>query len=543
MPAVASAGAGMAAALREVGRVSDVTEYSTQDEDKVDLVRYPDDVYEYASDAAYADLSEGDTMADETREPTATVAGPPKPMDEEDLGRGEALNSPEPKNTNTGALPAPESPAALLAPGPAPSSPTTEPPAAFDNSSQLSDTPSSTSTLMSGVGKPDGADGGAAMYDVDMPSSPLSEVSDRHLGEYDFDYEGSPDNRVIRIKPRAEQWDDFPGILAFAKELGAGDDGCFKLVLPDSLREPIADKELQTLAANAYRAKMIRKTTFWQLSTVRTEGDFYTPDDADEPAVSVDTTLKTLKTIFRRNMGRQMRSVRYRPDVPAWNAAQRHEAGVPEWSPIHPLRGDKLDLTKAIIPGIHTPYVYESAPHFGATFQIHAEDYRLLSLNHLYRGRKIWIVVPCTAIDEAEKALGRDADGPASSCSQFMRHRAEFFFPEKLEKLGIPHRIIDQRPGETMVILPDAYHEGFSTGYTLAEAKNYADNEWSTDTYKPCEENCQLETAIPAEYMRLLDPGEGRIDLCEVYDAAGKKREADEDMEDEDGEGMKRVKI
>ncbi|KAJ3472038.1 hypothetical protein NLG97_g11342 [Lecanicillium saksenae] len=111
-----------------------------------------------------------------------------------------------------------------------------------------------------------------------------------------------------------------------------------------------------------------------------------------------------------------------------------------------------------------------------------------------------------------------------------MRHRAEFFFPEKLDKLGIPYRIVDQRPGETIVILPDAYHQGYSTGYTLAEAKNYADDEWSTETYKPCTAHCQLLTAIPPEYMRLLADGEERLDLCKLHDqhVADAKRAADE---------------
>ncbi|OAA59342.1 lysine (K)-specific demethylase 4B [Cordyceps fumosorosea ARSEF 2679] len=346
------------------------------------------------------------------------------------------------------------------------------------------------------------------------PATPLSDISDTE--EFAYDYDESSGHRLIRLCPTAAQWDDFPALLAFARKLGACDDGCFKLKLPADLRRPLPRKPTQTLPANAYKAKQIRRTTFWQLSTIRSEGEFYTPEDVDaEPTESVEATLKTLKTIFRKNMGRQMRNVRYRPDVPAWNSEQRRAAGVPaDWSPIHPLRGDMLDHTKAVIPGIHTPYVYESAPQFGATFQIHAEDYRLLSLNHLYRGRKIWIVVPCTAIDLAERALGRGTDG----CSQFMRHRAEFFFPEKLEKLGIPYRIVDQRPGETIVVLPDAYHEGYSTGYTLAEAKNYADNEWSTETYKPCAAHCQLLTAIPPEYLRPLADGEERLDLCALQD-------------------------
>lgn len=381
---------------------------------------------------------------------------------------------------------------------------------------------------------------------VDAPESPLSDVSDVAEFDYDFD-EASGGHRLIRLKPTTAQWDDFPALLAFARKLGACEDGCFKLKLPADLQGPLPSKAKQTLPANAYKAKLIRRTTFWQLSTVRAEGEFYSPADVDvEPTESVDDTLKTLKTIFHRNKGRQMRNVRYRPDVPAWNSDQRREAGVPpDWSPIHPLRGDMLDRTKAVIPGIHTPYVYESAPHFGATFQIHAEDYRLLSLNHLYRGRKIWIVVPCTAIDAAEKALGRGADG----CSQFMRHRAEFFFPEKLDKLGIPYRIVDQRPGETIVILPDAYHEGYSTGYTLAEAKNYADEDWSTETYKPCSAHCQLLTAIPADYMRLMSDGEERLDLCALHDQqiaedlkrAADKMETGDDDDAHDGEAKRTV--
>ncbi|ATY59624.1 lysine (K)-specific demethylase 4B [Cordyceps militaris] len=353
--------------------------------------------------------------------------------------------------------------------------------------------------------------------DACAPATPPSDVGDAQ--EFDYDYDEPSGHRLIRLKPTAAQWDNFPALLAFARKLGAHEDGCFKLQLPADLRRPLPPKARQTLPANAYKAKQIRRTTFWQLSTVRAEGEFYNPpavDDVDAaPTESVEATLKTLKTIFRKNMGRQMRHVRYRPDVPAWNTEQRCAAGVPpDWSPIHPLRGDLLDRTKAVIPGIHTPYVYESAPHFGATFQIHAEDYRLLSLNHLYCGRKIWIVVPCTAIDVAEKALGRGDGG----CSQFMRHRAEFFFPEKLDQLGIPYRLVDQRPGETIVILPDAYHEGYSTGYTLAEAKNYADADWSTATYKPCAAHCHLPTAIPPEYLEPLADGEARLDLCALHD-------------------------
>ncbi|KAG5984355.1 hypothetical protein E4U55_005133 [Claviceps digitariae] len=349
-----------------------------------------------------------------------------------------------------------------------------------------------------------------------------------------YDYHDVDGHPILRLRPTPQQWQDFPAILALASRLNAGRDGCFKVVIPRGLHGALPRKPAQYVAANAYKVKLIRRTRFWQVSTVPSQGLFApSPPDADADAMpdampdanadadadaadSVHTALKNLKHLFRKNQNRQLRNIRYRVDVPAWTKTQRRLAGVPEQSPIYPLQGDKLDHTKAIIPGIHTPYVYESGPYFGATFQIHAEDFRLASLNHLYKGRKIWIVIPATAVDLAEKALGR-----GSGCSQFMRHRAEFFFPDKLQKLGIPYRIVDQRPGETIVILPDAYHEGFSCGYTIAEAKNYADAAWTTDSYQPCQPSCRLATAIPAAFLRPLVPGEQRLDLCATYGEDG----------------------
>lgn len=353
-----------------------------------------------------------------------------------------------------------------------------------------------------------------------------------------YEYENVEGHKILRLKPTVSQWDDFPGVLAYARSLGAEGDGCFKVIIPDGLHDPLPEKPAQDVPANAYKVKQIRRTMFWQVSTVPSQGTFASGEPGVAFMDTVDAALKNLKQLFRKNQNRQMRNVRYRVDVPAWTKNQRRQAGVPEQSPIYPLRGDKLDRTKAVIPGIHTPYVYESGPAFGAMFQIHAEDFRLASLNHLYKGRKIWIVIPATAVNVAEQALGR-----GSGCSQFMRHRAEFFFPDKLDKLGIPYRIVDQRPGETIVILPDAYHEGFSTGYTIAEAKNYADPNWTTDSYQPCQESCKLATAIPAAFMRPVEEGEERLDLCAAYGDGlhlvvppepPKKRDYDEAIETQD---------
>ena len=324
-------------------------------------------------------------------------------------------------------------------------------------------------------------------------------------------------HKILKIKPTVSQWEDFPALLAFAQKLGAHRDGCFKLVLPEGLRLPLPKTPPRNLSANCYR--LFKKPYSWRLHAETRNGRFRAVASSDaslklqatSAAAAVDklgkmfheTDINRRRRKSRQGKGRLIPRVRYRPDVPAWTAEERLSVGIPTWSPIHPLRGDQLDHTKDVIPGIHTPYAYESSATFGAVFQMHVEDYKLLSLNHLYKGRKVWIVVPCTAFATAEKALRR-----RQRCSQFMRHRAEFVFPHQLERLGIPYRMVDQWPGETMVILPEAYHEGFSTGYSLAEAKNYADDSWSTDEYQPCGAGCGQATAIPAECMRMREPGD-----------------------------------
>ncbi|KAK7223796.1 hypothetical protein V2G26_011799 [Clonostachys chloroleuca] len=345
----------------------------------------------------------------------------------------------------------------------------------------------------------------------------------------EFERDSGSDD-ILRLKPTLRQWEDFPSLLSFARAHNAELDGCFKIVLPDGALEAIPEKPAQLVDANAFTPQLLRPSRIWRVNTKPTTGKFPSSSDIKESSFTGNATeaAKRLSKIFSKSRNRQIRDVRYRVDVPAWSAEQRLAAGVPGKSPLHPLKGDKLDLTKAIIPGIHTPYVYESGPAFGATFQLHAEDFRLSSLNHLYKGRKIWIIIPSAAVGLAEEQLGRN-----ERCSQFMRHRAEFVFPEKLERLGIPFRLIDQSPGETIVILPDAYHEGFSTGYTLAEAKNYAEETWSTETYQPCDATCQLATAIPGDFMRIIEDGEDRLDLCSSYDdddsPDSMKRELDEE--------------
>jgi jumonji domain-containing protein 2 len=351
------------------------------------------------------------------------------------------------------------------------------------------------------------------------PSSPigLDPEYELEVSPIAFDHDAGSSG-ILRLRPTLEQWQDFSTILSAARELEAEKDGCFKVVIPEGAVGSLPERPARVAKSNAFKPQLIKKSRNFRVHTIPTEAVFPAAPlldedrDYEEPKVAAEK----LRKIFMKNHNRQLRNVRYRVDIPAWTPEQRLAAGVPAESPIYPLKGDQLDYTKAVIPGIHTPYVYESGPAFGATFQIHAEDYRLLSLNHLYRGRKVWIIVPSADVDLAEEKLERKG-----KCSQFMRHRAEFLFPDKLNRLGVPYRTIDQRAGETIVIFQDAYHQGFSDGYTLAEAKNYADPSWNTSNYQPCDSSCKLDTAIPDEYMKRLAVGEKRIDLCSTFSEVG----------------------
>jgi [histone H3]-trimethyl-L-lysine9/36 demethylase len=351
---------------------------------------------------------------------------------------------------------------------------------------------------------------------------------------YERDWESGG---ILLLKPTVEQWGNFKAVLSQARNLNSHEYGCFKVRVPEGTTGPLPARPARTDDANAFKPHLIKGQNNYRVHTIMDTASFpATPTVANaDDYLPPRAALEKLRKLFSKHNRRQVRKTRYRVDVPAWTPEQRLAAGVPERSPIHPLQGDRLDKTKAIIPGIHTPYVYESGGAFGATFQIHAEDYRLLSLNHLYLGRKIWVIVPSLDVDRAEEKLGR-----GDRCSQFMRHRAEFFFPAQLDKLGIPYHIIDQRPGETIVILQDAYHEGFSDGYTLAEAKNYADAHWNASSYQPCNDECKLATAIPSAHMKLVGDDEERIDLCTAYleEVNLNKRSLDDTETEDESSGM-----
>ncbi|VUC25055.1 unnamed protein product [Clonostachys rosea] len=189
-----------------------------------------------------------------------------------------------------------------------------------------------------------------------------------------------------------------------------------------------------------------------------------------------------------------MENIRYRPDIEVKQPKQRRDMGLPARSPIHPLAGNRLTLTKQLLPGIHTPFCYESSHAPGAPFLMHLEDYDLTSVNILYQGRKIWVCIYPSARASFEARV-RETYPDIGRCSQFIRHACLYFPTALLDEWNIPYAVVDQRAGDVVVTLPGTYHQGFSLGYTKAEAINYAGQEWSASQVRyPCSTDC---TSLP----------------------------------------------
>lgn len=64
---------------------------------------------------------------------------------------------------------------------------------------------------------------------------------------------------------------------------------------------------------------------------------------------------------------------------------------------------------------------------------------------------------------------------------------------------------MQQNAGEAILTFPRAYHQGFSIGDTLAEAVNYADNDWDPAVYAYCSPQICPPGFISEELMRIRD--------------------------------------
>ncbi|CAL8076092.1 unnamed protein product [Orchesella dallaii] len=138
-------------------------------------------------------------------------------------------------------------------------------------------------------------------------------------------------------------------------------------------------------------------------------------------------------------------------------------------------------LFHASAEGIDSPMMYIFV--CDSTFPYHLEDIDLWSVNfHHFGSRKIWYVVPPAFARQLEELVNKDLEVYRSSvmhnCCSMLRHKNIFINVSLLKENNIPVYVIVQGPGDMIVLHPRAYHCGFSTGFGVAEATNFATKSW-----------------------------------------------------------------
>ena len=329
---------------------------------------------------------------------------------------------------------------------------------------------------------------------------------------------------IFHFSPSQEQWSDFKEFLRVVKSSKAVDSGVCKITIPGA--GVFREENSSFPTGSAYRTQ------------IRTNGTIainLTLNDAAPLSSLVDdisnlTTQEAVDLFEKRIKQRSgLKDTRYCSDINAKCANERSRLGLPLISPIWPLRGDNLARTRARVPGLHFPYAYKANASFGAVFAAHKEDYDLFSINHLYRHRKVWIVIPPSAANLLESVFRESVSAiRLSHCAQFIRHYASYLRPEVLDRWNVPYKIVQQNAGEAMLIFPKTYHQGFSVGETVAEAVNYADDDWDPESYAACEPDTCPSGLIDRGLMAIRNPDEDQESASE--------KESDDNKDQSEGE-------
>ncbi|KAL9672816.1 hypothetical protein QQ045_029069 [Rhodiola kirilowii] len=139
-----------------------------------------------------------------------------------------------------------------------------------------------------------------------------------------------------------------------------------------------------------------------------------------------------------------------------------------------------LRFLKEDIPGVTSPMVYIAMMF--SWFAWHAEDHDMHSLNYLHIGAsKTWYGVPrdaASSFEEVVRVQGYGGEINPIATFATLGEKTTVMSPEIFIKAGIPCCRLVQNPGEFVVTFPRAYHTGFSHGFNVGEAANFATPEW-----------------------------------------------------------------
>ncbi|KAF2078179.1 hypothetical protein CYY_000469 [Polysphondylium violaceum] len=129
------------------------------------------------------------------------------------------------------------------------------------------------------------------------------------------------------------------------------------------------------------------------------------------------------------------------------------------------------------ISGVTDPMMYIGM--LFSAFCWHNEDNYLYSINYLHKGTyKTWYGVPGSGSDIFEKVMKATVPDLFSKTPNLLYLLITMISPDLLKRYRVPVYKTLQAPGEYVVTFPQAYHAGFSHGFTVAEAVNFAPADW-----------------------------------------------------------------
>ncbi|MCJ1379919.1 hypothetical protein MMC17_003022 [Xylographa soralifera] len=287
-------------------------------------------------------------------------------------------------------------------------------------------------------------------------------------------------------------WGAFPDLIAEALRLGAEKAGGFLVTLDPSTPGHSW--------IGSDRAIQCQKSRLKYIAGSNGNGAYQIEIDADErfrfnlseikswPAHPVNPSLVALQ--FDR-FDSQLLDARKRRDAyvappyainkDAGTRKEREALGLQSSSPLIKIKRNRLEHTRTSLPGIHSPEAFVSTMDWGSPFGVHVEDFYLNAINyHVCGAPKLWCLIPEKYAAQFEKLMAK-INKRDRKCDQFVRHDYTWPTRDVLNLAGIRYTLIYQQEHQAVVTLRHVYHWGFNMGANIAEAVNYAGDEFTTE--------------------------------------------------------------
>jgi len=140
-----------------------------------------------------------------------------------------------------------------------------------------------------------------------------------------------------------------------------------------------------------------------------------------------------------------------------------------------------------------------------SSFCWHYEDIMMYSVNYMHEGEgKIWYAIPAKDREKFERLAKSKLAILFDDDPNLLHNINVMINPTYLEANGVEVFRTLQKPGEFILTFPEAYHQGVSVGFNVAEAVNIAIPSWmeyglrAMDVYMTTREKVPV---FPLEWM------------------------------------------